>query len=128
MITPLSMHSYNNYNVQNRRNVQPQFGANISKLAKFEIVDEKLWKELVAKNSDPYGSGVMRYAAKWANMMEEQIKAGKKLEEIAENLSFKADTEGITGFMYGCAVNTLSKVWKHGEALRKWHNAQYTGL
>lgn len=24
--------------------------------------------------------------------------------------------------MYGVAVSTLAKVWKHGEALRMWHN------
>jgi len=32
---------------------------------------------------------------------------------------------GITGFMYGCAVNLLSQCWKHGEELRKWHNKEY---
>jgi len=24
--------------------------------------------------------------------------------------------------MYGAAVAILSKVWKHGEELRRWHN------
>jgi hypothetical protein len=32
------------------------------------------------------------------------------------------DNDGITGFMYGCAVSILSKVWIHGEQLRRWHN------
>jgi hypothetical protein len=32
------------------------------------------------------------------------------------------DAEGITGFMFGCAVLVLAKCWKYGEALRRWHN------
>lgn len=34
------------------------------------------------------------------------------------------DDDGITGFMYGCAVQMLAKSWKHGEALRRWHNKE----
>lgn len=37
----------------------------------------------------------------------------------------EADTEGITGYMYGCAVSILSQCWKYGEYLRKWHNKEY---
>jgi len=48
-----------------------------------------------------------------------------KIEDIAEKASHDADTEGITGFMYGTAVSILAKFWKHGEELRKWHNAKY---
>ena len=40
----------------------------------------------------------------------------------AEEASHIADTEGITGFQYGCAVGILSQVWVHGEKLRRWHN------
>ena len=54
--------------------------------------------------------------------MEEGIGDGKKLEDIAQATSHEADTEGITGFMYGCAVSLLSQAWKHGEELRRWHN------
>ena len=43
----------------------------------------------------------------------------------AERCGFKADEEGITGFMYGCAVNILSQCWEYGEYLRKWHNKEY---
>ena len=35
------------------------------------------------------------------------------------------DIAGITGFMYGCAVNALSQLWEYGEELRKWHNKEY---
>ena len=55
-------------------------------------------------------------------MMEERIANGEKIEDIAKELSHKADTEGITGFMYGCAVSILLQCWEYGEELRRWHN------
>ena len=87
-----------------------------------DIKDYEDWK---AKNTDEYGACVFRYLENWANMMEEEINQGKNLEDVAKELSFKADTEGITGFMYGCAVNILSQCWIYGEELRKWHNKKY---
>ena len=43
----------------------------------------------------------------------------------AENCSKQVDFMGITGAMYGMAVSILAKCWKHGEALRKWHNKEW---
>lgn len=80
------------------------------------------WKE---NNTDPYGSCIIRYAERWADMMEAEIDKGAKLEDIAERLSHEADTEGITGYMYGAAVHVLATSWEHGEELRVWHNKQY---
>lgn len=57
--------------------------------------------------------------------MEKSIEKGAAVSEIAEASSNAADTEGITGFMYGCAVNLLARFWVHGEALRAWHNQKY---
>jgi len=84
--------------------------------------DEKKWKEGVAKNTDPYGSAVYLFAEKWANFMEKKMAEGEILSALAKKASHEADTEGITGFMYGCAVSVLSKCWKWGEELRQWHN------
>ena len=53
------------------------------------------------------------------------IDALQAIMENAESLSHEADTEGITGFMYGCAVSILSSSWEYGEELRKWHNKEY---
>lgn len=80
------------------------------------------WDYFEAINSDPYGSGVVRYAKKWAEAMEAEMDKGAKLVDIAERTSHEADTEGITGFMYGCAVGALAGMWEHGDALRRWHN------
>ena len=90
-----------------------------------KVKDIKAYEEWKKNNTDAYGSVIFRYAERWADMMEERIANGEKIEDIAKELSHKADTEGITGFMYGCAVNILSQCWEYGEQLRKWHNKQY---
>lgn len=84
--------------------------------------DENSWNAGKAKNKDPYGSGVYRYAERWADALEASMENGEKLEDIADKLSHTADTEGITGFMYGAAVSVLSQCWEHGEELRRWNN------
>jgi len=91
-------------------------------LPPFNVSDRSVWDSWVDANKDPYGACTMRYAARWANYMEREIAGGKSLEQIAEKASHDADLEGVTGFMYGCAVGMLSKAWKHGEELRRWHN------
>ena len=88
----------------------------------FKLKDEAGWKLSVEKNQDGYGSGVIRFAARWANLMEAKMVKGAKLKDIADKCSHEADVEGITGFMYGAAVSILSQVWEHGEELRRWHN------
>lgn len=90
-----------------------------------KVKDIKVYEEWKTNNTDPYGSAVFRYAERWADMMEERIANGEKIEDIAKELSFKADTEGITGFMYGCVVGILSECWEYGEELRKCHNKKY---
>ena len=71
---------------------------------------------------DPYGGAVISYAERWAEMMESRMEKGEKLEDVANECSNEADTEGITGFMYGAAVSVLASCWEHGEELRRWHN------
>ena len=90
-----------------------------------KVKDIKAYEEWKANNTDPYGLAIFRYAERWANMMEEKIANGEKIDDVAKELSFKADTEGITGFMYGCAVSILSECWEYGEELRRWHNKKY---
>ena len=86
---------------------------------------EKEFEICVEINSDCYSKFVIDYMIRWANMMEERISNGEKIDSIAEETSRKADTDRITGFMYGCAVNLLSQFWEYGEELRNWHNRQY---
>lgn len=101
----------------------------IDKTIEMEFKDEeakRAWDDMVKVNSnDPYGMCVVKYARRWAKYMQKFIAEGKTVIEIAEKASHDCDVEGITGFMYGCAVQALSKSWKYGEELRKWHNKDY---
>ena len=88
---------------------------------------EEDYKIGLENNRDEYGSAVFRYAERWAELMEQDIDVTNidYAMSKAEKRSHEADTEGITGFMYGCAVNILSQVWEYGESLRQWHNGKY---
>lgn len=80
---------------------------------------------------DPYSLGVVRFMIAWANLMEMEInKTGdpeKTIFDRKDELSNKADEEagGITGFMYGCAVNALREFWEYGTILNRIHNKEY---
>lgn len=88
-----------------------------------ELKDKQAWNEWWEANRDNgYGQAVMEYTERWANLMEQALEQGAQLEDIADSTSHDADTDGITGFMYGCAVTILSRCWIHGEKLRRWHN------
>ena len=90
--------------------------------AHMTLRDPAGWKQAKEANGDPYGSAVMAYAERWARLMEARMAKGERISDIADDCSHLADSDGITGFMYGCSVAILSKVWQHGEALRLWHN------
>lgn len=83
------------------------------------------WNKFVENNKDPYGSATIEFAQRWAQLMEKRIDGGAKLEDIAKECSDIADTDGITGYMYGRAVGALYHAWIHGQTLGKWHNRQY---
>ena len=76
-----------------------------------------------------YGEMVYTFAERWAELMEKDIELSddpaKAIEENANKREREADTDGITGFMYGYAVNILAQCWEYGEILRRWHNKQY---
>jgi hypothetical protein len=83
---------------------------------------EAEYESYKSKNNDAYGGRVVSYGEDWANLMEKAMADGATVEQCAKATSREADTDGITGFMYGCAVPALSHFWEHGEALRRWHN------
>jgi hypothetical protein len=78
------------------------------------------WKQI--NSQDPYSLGVVRYAEAWAELMEQRFANGERPEDFVQATSREADTEGITGFMYGCAISALANFWVHGDPLRRWHN------
>ena len=90
-----------------------------------EVSDEDAWNLTRKVNKDGYAGAVISYLERWARLMQVELAKGRKLEEVADSTSQDADLEGITGFQYGVAVTILSRVWSHGEELRKWHNLRY---
>ena len=87
-----------------------------------KIKDKEGWEKGRKANEDGYGKAIFDYAESWADLMEARMAKGEKIEDMAQETSREADVEGITGFMYGAAVATLSQAWEHGEELRRWHN------
>lgn len=82
------------------------------------------WGLWLANQGDPYGARVFSYAKDWAEGVEARLANGEQFIDVVEAESDKADTDGITGLMYGAAVSMLAKLWVHGEALRRWHNKE----
>ncbi len=80
------------------------------------------WDRGLANQHSDYGRRVYSYAEEWADLMEARMAKGERLEDIAEATSYQADTDGITGFMYGAAISVLAGYWVHGGTLRRWHN------
>jgi len=87
-----------------------------------KISNLDLWNRGLANNTDAYGHAIYTYAERWADVMEAALAEGKTVPDVAKALSHEADVEGITGFMYGCAISILASCWEHGEELRRWHN------
>lgn len=80
------------------------------------------WKACVDANPDAYGAAAIRYAEKWARIMEGRIARGLTVAKCAEDAAHVADDEGITGHMQGWAGALLARAWVHGEALSQWHD------
>lgn len=98
---------------------------NFDDLPEMEVTNEALWEDYKSKNQDFYGHGTIAFAERWARLMQAEIVAGKKLEDVTSVTERDADIDGITGFMYGFAVHILADCWKYGDQLRKWHNQKY---
>lgn len=95
---------------------------------KIKSEKEKEFQEYIKPTSSTFAqvmqAASVEYAKRWADLMEQKIAAGQKVTDIAEETSNEADTEGITGLMYGYAVNLLSNFWEYGEELRLWHRGE----
>ena len=105
-----------------------------SAVADFTKKDQSAWDaDYNANKDDGYGAAALSFANRFARFLETKINEGlaqgktirQVFEESGDKMSHVADVEGITGFMYGCAVQCLVRCWLYGEDLRKWHNKSY---
>ena len=92
-------------------------------------MEEEYAKYVEMNSEDGYSKGVVDYTERWAGLLERAIGTQTisnaiehTIRSVAKDASHEADTDGITGFMYGCAVQALAHFWEHGETLRCWHN------
>lgn len=99
-----------------------KLNAALSNAAQMEFSNKPAWDKFVEANQDSYGNACVKYAEKWAMLMQAKMKDGASIASCADETGSLADDEGITGFMYGCAVSMLAQCWKYGEELRRWHN------
>ena len=76
---------------------------------------ENQFIEFKNNNQDFYGKGVVDYAIRWADLLE---KVDVLTYGVAEGCAGKADTEGVSGAMYGFAKSILYTYWFKGEELK----------
>ena len=97
------------------------------------IKDMQVYESYHNKNKDAYGSTILDFAEKWAELLEQYIK-DEPADSVEDNIGKHAEKAcdetdkgfGISGFAYGCAVSFLSDAWMYGDILRAWHNKKYS--
>jgi len=87
-----------------------------------EVIDKAVWEKWKDKNKNEYGKMIIDYAERWADLMEIEIAKGKAFSDFAKDCSHKANTDGISGFMFEAAVWTLATCWKYGKQLSQWQH------
>lgn len=97
-----------------------------------KILQYNKWKmKNDADNMNSYGGCVFRYAEQWTELMEKEIDGNEdetelfqKLVYCADELSFLADTEGVTGAQHGMARNIIWQFWEYGNVF--YHAVRYS--
>jgi len=89
---------------------------------KMKIVNSEKWKDLKAKNKSEYGSKIMFFAEKWADLMEVEIEKGSTVAEAAEATRHNTGITGMSGEQFSCATTSLYNCWEHGETLADWYD------
>ena len=100
------------------------------------VYSEAIIKDLAAKNEwneyyntnavNKFRKYTIKYVLVWAKYMQHIMsKHNKNVAEIANETSYVCDIDGVTIDMYAYAILLLSKYWKYGEELRRWHNSKY---
>jgi len=91
-----------------------------------KFANKKQWKENKKQKSSVYGRKgkrlIFKYAKKWANTMEKEIKKGKSLESIVESSIPKGFN--MSGASHWCALSLLCFTWIHGKELESYWNSK----
>lgn len=84
--------------------------------ATMTIRDQAAWDAFVANNPG-MGAGILRYAERWARLMEGRLARGEGIAASRTPTSHLADDEGMSGMTHSFAVGVLRHCWLHGEEL-----------
>lgn len=96
--------------------------------SRFAIKNRELWDaRLAIEADDRLGTMLLRYAARWANYMERELRRGKTVLECAGVTSHKADIEGMSGASWNISMNLLIAVWEHGDELAEYKATTWVG-
>ena len=78
------------------------------------------WNDLI---NIGYTVEIIKFAQKWAQHMQEELKKGNIIHDIAEKSACKvAKGKDIPVYMHYCAMVILSDVWKYGDELQSWYS------
>ncbi|MBI4250524.1 hypothetical protein HY622_02960 [Candidatus Uhrbacteria bacterium] len=82
------------------------------------LKDPDRWEMAVTSfSNDVSREGYVRVASRWARAIEEELQAGRTLEEVALSTFENANLEQRD---MDTVVGILSQTWVHGDTLKKW--------
>jgi hypothetical protein len=82
----------------------------------------RAFNKAVRINSTEDSAALVNYAMAWAVAMQQAMRGGNKIADVAEKLSQEVDYQGMSGGSSVWVVSFLVNFWRYGEALRRWHN------
>lgn len=114
--------------MEQRRREEEERKAEVQKWVSKEKMKVKLFKIFKYRKAQKLNQGslyskrIFSYAEEWSIGMQRDLKQGKTVSEVADEISRYVNYDGITGYMYSSAAKIISEFWKHGEEFRQWFN------
>jgi|GEM_PF-3112677 len=82
------------------------------------VGNKAAWESYINTNNTPYGKAILSFTDRWGALMEKELAAGKPLDAaMVAKTADAADTEGLSGYMYGVARKLIVQVWENGPEL-----------
>jgi hypothetical protein len=98
---------------------------NLAVAPSMDLVDPAAWRRFVETSSDRYGAIAVRFAERWARLIQLELDRGRSFDEAAQDAYNQADaSEEPSVALIGAAVAILARCWRHGEALQAWYRRQ----
>lgn len=129
-----SINNYSSSNYNCNQVIMPKVNfCSKQQLAQFTIRKgfEQKWAKFVQDNPGYLNRWKPECSAKWANLIEQGMSSGAKLEDIAAETyqqAIESTRNRNIPDMQKTLVDTLNTYWEtHGSALKTWYNASVSG-